>query len=460
MSITKMFTAAATLIVSLLPMVASAHAFGQQYTLPLPFGFYAFGAAVALVASFAIFLVLPLRHVQNTGARDMLLCTVPRWIRLGARWVSAACILLLLVTGFFGPQETISNLAPELFWMGWLLLILYAQALVGGLWRALNPIEPLVRFVLGSGYHAPLRYPSRLGVYPALVMYYLLIKLELLSLGWGALPQVVALVVCAYIFLSVLGAALYGADEWFTQADFTNVFFGLVGRCAPVQLSAEGRLSYSGLSRVVEEWPRQISVLFFILFLLASTAFDGLRETQVWQNTLFPFKLVVANYAFFEHLILALAPLLFFALYAAAVALMRVLGRSVRSLSSLLLRFAYSLVPIAVAYSFAHYFTLVVNGLQHVYALVSDPLGRGWDLFGTASYQINIGLVGAKEVWNIQLASIVLGHIVATYVAHRIAQKEFPRARDVLVGQLPMLVLMVLYTVFGLWLLSLAYASP
>src|SRR3569833_647626 len=122
-----------------------------------------------------------------------------------------------------------------------------------------------------------------------------------------------------------------------------------------------------------------------------------------------------------------------------------------KSISHHLNTYALSLIPIAIAYNFAHYYTLLINSTQLLFALASDPLGKGWDIFGTAHYQVNIGLIGAREVWYAQFIAIVFGHIIATYVAHQIAVREFSSREQMLFGQLPMLVLMVIYTVFGLW---------
>lgn len=459
MSLLRIEMAAATLFVSLLPAVASAHAFGQQYTLPIPFGFYALGGALALIASFALFLLLP-RMSARSSEYGTALFSVPRAVPVALRVLGVVMLVSGVVAGFVGPQETTANLAPEFMWVILLLGVAYMNAIVGGVWSFLNPFEWIARLVLGSSYRPLYRYPQWLGVYPAVIAYAYLLTLELLSFGLGAVPSVVALVLCAYLFISVAGSALFGADAWFTQADFLNMFFGVFARSAPVQLSTSGEVSYTGLSRSVELMPRRLGEVLFILLMLSSTAYDGLKETQVWQAAFFPLKVVVANYAFFEHILLYFSPFIFAAFYVIAIYAMRLLTRSAHRLEYLLRRFAFSLAPIAVAYGFAHYFTLLLNGVQHVYALLSDPFGRGWDVFGTAAYQVHIGLMSARTVWEIQLSVIIIGHIVATYIAHRIAEREFEGKRALLLGQLPMLGLMVAYTVFGLWILSLAYALP
>ena len=211
--------------------------------------------------------------------------------------------------------------------------------------------------------------------------------------------------------------------------------------------------------RLVEKHVANVPLLLFILFILASTAFDGLQETQIWWSTMYHFPVQINLYPIERTLVLALSPLIFFALYSVAIYLMKVLTASVKPYTALALRFGYSLIPIAVPYNFAHYFMILVNESQTLVAQVSDPFATGADFFGTAQSSISITLVSAKAVWYTQLSTIIVGHIIATHIAHRIALREFDSRRHVIVGQLPILLLMVFYTVFGLWILSQGYQN-
>jgi hypothetical protein len=194
--------------------------------------------------------------------------------------------------------------------------------------------------------------------------------------------------------------------------------------------------------------------------MLGSTVFDGLRETSAWWDFIFAFKLSEPIVFYCTGVLaLFLLPFLLFGLYTLAIWGMKALTRIDMSLQDLRLQFGYSLVPIAIAYHFAHYFGLVLSQGQSVIAQISDPFTRGWNLFGTAAYQVNLGLIGADKVWYLQLGAIVLGHILAAIVAHRIALRIFKTRRDVVVSQLPMLILMVFYTAFGLWSLSQPFVN-
>jgi hypothetical protein len=149
--------------------------------------------------------------------------------------------------------------------------------------------------------------------------------------------------------------------------------------------------------------------------------------------------------------------LLFLGAYAGFVKISQLLAggneRGVR-FGGLAAAYAYSLVPIALAYQIAHYYTVLIFNGQIAIVQLSDPLGRGWDLFGTAGYQVNNAVLGAAFVWYSQVALIVAGHVIAVYLAHVISLRQIEDRRRALKSQYPMLALMVLYTITSLWIIS------
>ncbi|MBI2025713.1 hypothetical protein HYT04_02925, partial [Candidatus Kaiserbacteria bacterium] len=128
--------------------------------------------------------------------------------------------------------------------------------------------------------------------------------------------------------------------------------------------------------------------------------------------------------------------------------------RSTESTTSIARTFIVSLLPIAIVYEIAHFVTLLLIDGQRIISLVSDPFGFGWDLFNTAEYVINYRLVDLKALWNLQVALIIIGHVIAVYVAHVIAVRTFKDEAVAVRSQFPMLILMVLYTMLGLWILA------
>ncbi|TJX32171.1 MAG: hypothetical protein E5W21_30510, partial [Mesorhizobium sp.] len=112
----------------------------------------------------------------------------------------------------------------------------------------------------------------------------------------------------------------------------------------------------------------------------------------------------------------------------------------------------------ALAYHVAHYLTALLVGGQYAIAALSDPFARGWNLFGTADMQVEAGVVAgagsAWWLWNVQAGAIILGHVLAVLVAHGLAWRLHPQPARAALSQFPLTVLMIAYTIFGLWLLA------
>lgn len=295
-------------------------------------------------------------------------------------------------------------------------------------------------------------------------------------------PRLLSGALAGYTIITLVGAWVIGRDAWFRHCDFFGVYFRCVGLCSPIVISRNGsgvlpyvrvRQPFIGL---VSNHARDLSHVLFVLFMLSSTAFDGFHETAPWVNgfwvqmyqALTPYigTNIVDTYPIFKVLYLSyqaagllLSPLLYFLIYMSSLAAVKMLTATKLSLRELALRFAYSLIPIALVYNISHYFTLIVSqGLQLI-RLVSDPLGFGWNLFGTAHWQL-FYILDAGFVWHAQVALILIGHLFSVYLAHLEAVSLFGDRKTILVSQLPMLLLMVAYTCIGLWVLSLPITNP
>ena len=106
------------------------------------------------------------------------------------------------------------------------------------------------------------------------------------------------------------------------------------------------------------------------------------------------------------------------------------------------------------AYVVAHYFSLLAYNGQDVLRLASDPLGTGADLLGTADATIDYSVVSATAIWYVQVGALVAGHVAGLVLAHDRALALYGDHRAASRSQVVMLVVMVCFTVLGLWLLS------
>ncbi|MFA5937903.1 MAG: hypothetical protein WC809_00995 [Sinimarinibacterium sp.] len=466
-------TAAAGLVLAGAPLPAAAHSFGTLYTLPVPVWMYLYGAAAALAVSFLMigyFVSTPAQAHRNYRTSGWKMLHTP--VLLGdLRLLSVALLLLSMVSGLVGSSNSYSNFNMTFFWIVILLGYTYWTALFGNSYDALNPWRAIIGAIARyspQAFAGRRSYPAKLAFHPALLLYMALVWMEL----FGKMqPLSLSLMLITYTVITLVGAWWWGSQAWFEYCDVFGVFFRVIGKIAPLEWSAKGLRIRQPFIGLLDQPCGHTSLLLFILFMLSSTAFDGVHETELWvglshdvmnlgravlgtqSDTTTPSLILL--HAGFQSLSLLASPLLYLCVYVALLWLAKQLTRSQIPLRRLCLEFGYSLVPIAFVYNLSHYYTLALSQGPRIFRLASDPLGYGWNLFGTRGWFSSTILLDAGTVWHTQVWLILAGHIVSVYLSHLVALRLFPGGRAAVISQFPLLILMVLYTTAGLWILSL-----
>jgi hypothetical protein len=194
--------------------------------------------------------------------------------------------------------------------------------------------------------------------------------------------------------------------------------------------------------------------------MLSTLAFDGILATPAWQNfnvTLEPIWLPMGPWGFFfvRTLGMTLLTLAFLLVFVAFIELVVFFGNRRVDMVSTATGFGLTLVPIALVYNAAHYYSYFVLQSQAFIPLLNDPLGKGWHLWpAVAGLQPSFAFAQASTVWFIQIVLIVGGHVIAVYLSHLRAGERFRTAQRALLSQYPMLVLMVTYTMTSLLILA------
>jgi hypothetical protein len=469
---------------------AQPHAFGQRYDLPLPLYLYLAGAGAAVALSFVIMALIfraPRQGDRWPGIdllrfRPMRIMLHPAVISI-IRLVSVGLFLLVLATGFFGTQVPLKNFAPTFVWIIWWVGLAYVAALAGNLWPTINPwsvifagIEKLVRRLGSQGrLSLEIAYPSWLGVWPAVALFGLFSWFELVVES-AKLPATLATAIAVYSGMTWLGMAVFGRHVWLAQGEAFSLVFEVFGRFAPIDRpgwnTPDGRPGrwylrpYAG--GLMTERPCGLSMMVFVLLLLSAVAFDGFKETPLHAGLLewiasaplfHPLILKLHNLGFdlivvLDTVTLILSPFLFLLVYLGFAWLAKEVCDSERPVLEVAGIFVLSLVPIAIAYHLAHYLSYLLLSGQLIIPLASDPFGIGWDIFGTAGYSIEIGIIGAKFVWYTAVIAIIVGHVFAVSAAHFVALRVFESASVAIKSQYPFLILMVAYTMLSLWIFS------
>jgi hypothetical protein len=452
-------------------VIQIAHGLVARSDLPIPEWLFGWAAAMVLVVSFVALAILwPEPRLERKGWRPL-----PAWLGrvLTSRAVEILCgaigiflFGLVIYTGLEGVQSSTANFAPTfiyvIFWLGFVP----ASVLLGDVFRAFNPWRAIGRAIAWvaktaarGDLPAPLTYPEKLGRWPAAAGIFAFAALELVASN-GDRPENLAIAVLIYSAVTFIAMALYGVERWCDRGEAFSVYFNLFSRISPVETRGREiglRKPLSGLAAL----PPAAGTVPLLAVMIGSVTFDGASEAQPWtdispdlaqffqdlglspQNSL--------ELAFLLGLILAI--LLVYGFYRLGVLGARSVGGGF-SANRLANAFVHSLVPIALAYVSAHYFTLLLFQGQAMAYLASDPLGDGSDIFGTANSQIDYTIIGGETTWYFQVGFVVAGHVTALVLAHDRALALYSDAKQAVRSQYWMLAVMVGFTSLALWLLS------
>jgi hypothetical protein len=485
---------------------ARAHGFGQRYDLPVPLWLWVAGAAAAVLLSFVVIGLFARSGRRDGGYHRVNLLRwrlarllADRRVRLGAQVVAVGLLVLVVTAGLFGDQNPTRNFAPIWVWVVWWVGFAYVSALAGNLWAVVNPWSTIFGWVEAFVGRADNDTRSRrrqdvqwLGMWPAIGLFAAFAWLELVY-GGRAIPAQLALMVMVYSLITWGGMLFFGRGVWLRRGDPFAAAFGILARFSPTEIlvtdpaacrgcSADCQRGRDGCRDCGECFERAAppdrawnlrpygaglldtddvspSMVVFVLLLLATVAFDGFTATPAWAAVETALYSTLAPLGGVRSPLIGTAGLLGFAvafvvIYALFATAMARAGNGALSTGEVARVFVLSLVPIAIAYHLAHYFTYLLIQGQFVIRLASDPFGSGWNIFGTSRYRPDIGIVGARFAWYTAVAAIVLGHIVAVWIAHAVAVRRYPDRWTAIRSQIPMLVLMVGYTIVSLWIIA------
>ena len=449
------------------------HGFGQRYDLPISLALYLYAAAGVVVFSFVLVVLFAgdqvgAKALQYPRRPAPVLASLARtpWPRIIGGAIGVAGLVAIVIAGLYGVQKRPElNPAEYLVWIYFWAGLVILSGLVGNLWYLVNPWAALYNAVTRFVRLDPVWKLPNVGVWPAAAAYFSFACLELTS-GISNRPSIVATAALVYSAVTLAGMILFGRDEWLEHCEGFTVLFGIVGRFGPVEAERDetGRIAMvylrpwgvGLLKPSATGWDRVV----FVILMLSTLAFDGILATPSWQDftiALEPIWLPMGQLGFFfvRTLGLVLLTVAFLLVFITFMELVIYLGRRSVDLKATISAFALTLVPIALVYNAAHNYSYVVVQSQGLIPLLNDPLQKGWHLWpAVAGLTPSFALAQASTVWYSQVVLIVLGHVIAVYLAHMRAGERFRTAQRALLSQYPMLLLMVMYTMTSLWILA------
>jgi hypothetical protein len=432
-----------------------AHGIGGAKDLPIPAAYAMAGAGAALAVSFIV-LALAWRTPRFDAAHQGR--PVPAPLASLVDSTAFAVVLRGLGFAFFayvvfaavaGPDLVLNptfGVVYVLLWVG----IVPMSLLFGPFYRAVSPLRTIhllfTKLTGGRPETGMLTLPRWVGYWPASLGLLAFVWLELVYPSSTYLSPV-RLWFAAYIAIVVIGAAIFG-DEWFESADPFEVYSTLVGHLSFFGRREDGALVLRSPLGNLDGVPARPGLVAVVSVLFGSTAFDSFKDSSEWLQFTQSSSFSSAWLDFFALMVFCLVVAVTFSVATMATGVEHGFAR--RTLPD---RFAHSVVPIVVGYIVAHYLSYFVETGQQTVVQLSDPLVTGANLLGTANWQISYWISGHPTFLAVlKVLAVVTGHVFGVIAAHDRAVKLLPK-RHQLTGQLPLLFVMVFYTVTGLYLL-------
>lgn len=426
-----------------------AHGVGARGDLPLPATALAIGAAIAVVVSAVAMMVAWTDSTFEElaiGRQGPRVDTSPmRLVLVFTRLVGVILFATTLIAALTVTDNSAENISVRMVYVFYWVVLPLSAVVMGDLWRLFSPFEALasvLEYFRGStdeedGVEA--QSGALWGVAVALLAF---LWLEL-AYHKPASAVMLSWYLATYAAWMIVGTVI-GGRRWLRANDPLGILVGLFAAISPLHVY-EGRLRFrwplTGLARVV---PRR-GLAAVVLVVLAGTSFDGVSRTSLWADLLADSQGWSATLVNTMGLLFTIGVAT--ALYLMAIRFMRTITSSTRDdLEDVL---ALSLVPVAVGYAIAHYFSLAVFEGQFLIIQASDPLAKGWNLFGTAGWFPNYTAVSTTTIAWAQAAGIIVGHLAGVVIGHDRAVKVLPKKHSI-DAQLGLVLVMATFTVIGL----------
>jgi hypothetical protein len=415
------------------------------------------------------------------------------------RVLAVGLFVTLLIAGLIGQQTPTENIAPTLVWIIWWGGLVSVAAVCGNLWALINPWKILYDWaawcsgrVFGARQSPYVPYPHALGVWPGVFLFGVFAWIMLVYED-AAIPARLSMIILLYSGITWSGMFLFGKEVWLRYGEAFALLFRWVCRFAITEVrvtdaavttacrlncrnrqgdSIDCCACFARVQPSQRQWNLRpvaagllqdetvsFSEMMFVLVLLGTVMFDSLLATPLWVDIETALQGYLPGDRQMQRLLIRTLgllglPLLLLECYALIGMLMAVASGQRVPWVGLARRFIVTLIPIVIAYHLSHSLALLLVQGQAILPLLSDPLGWGWDVFGSADYRINSGMVGARFTWLTVVVTMVAGHMIAISLAYLVALRTLRERTLVQRSQYPMLAVLVASAMIGLWLLA------
>lgn len=461
------------------------HFYMEPFTPPVPLILCLIVAAIVVIASYILLVFFKKKSEIYT---DYPKFNLQQWkitnhfieskIIFLIQIISVFLFIIIILAGYIGDSNPIYNISPTFVWVIWWVGIAYTSAFLGNIWSLLNPwkiiftwIELLFLKFSNRKTPAPLfQYPHKIGVWPSFFLFLIFAWIENVYHD-AVIPLRISQLIVIYSMITWGGMILFGKNTWLRYGETFTIVFGFFAKFAPIQSRVSKKSTKNTITKSKQINLKEIYLCIFgsellnikkisisetllVILLLATVTFDGFTGTLIWINFQNYITQFIPNIMLINTIGLLFSVLIFIGVYFYICVLMMLASGNNLKTTDIAKSFIYTLIPIALAYHIAHFLLFLLIQGQLIFALISDPFGFNWNLFGTTNYKINFMLVSSNFYWITSVISILIGHIIAVFLSHTIALRLIKSHKYAIRSQYPMLILMVGYTIASLWIIT------
>ena len=337
----------------------------------------------------------------------------------------------------------------------WFRGVALLAILIGNPWPVLSPWQTIYRG-LSRLEGRPLavfgQYPSWLGAWPALVGFLIIIGIVENLTVIPRSPRLTAVVIAVYALVMLGGAVLYGRP-WLRRTDPLGVLYRLFSRVAPIEVNERDTGAYDIALR--PPWQgcldpvRSVPLVIFVVATVYTVSFDGFTNTRSFQTVLFAVRNALGTGPGTSVLLYGAGLVGFVVIFGLSSWLVEWFGAGTGRDWLVATRwFAPTILPIAAAYEVAHNYPFVARNLGQFVVIALRPI------LPTVGPIEPLGWLSLPAFWGSQVVLIVLGHVVAVIAAHYVATDRYGSFAAGRRGHVPLVILMIGYTVLSLWIIS------
>ena len=311
-------------------------------------------------------------------------------------------LFLLVAPGIFGNESSKTSIAPLILWVFLWIGVPVLGLLFGDIYSKFNPLNLF-----------SLKSDKPESVYFACVLFIGLTWFELVWSRPGNPLNIAVVLITLFVCVNLLR---YFLKKSLIEVDPLLLLHYLYSKLKLFNSKPYFRSLLDNIGNLA----KLRGIEYFVLLMIGTVTYDGLRETTFWYNQ-FGSRTDDMGFSTMMFLIMNLGTILFYR-FACFFAIK--VGGSDLKLNHVSNLFGHTMLPIAFAYHVTHYLTLLLFESQTFFYRFNDPIGIGMNILNVEEPTINY-FIEPLVIWGIQVAVTLLGHMLSVVLAHDLAVKLF-----------------------------------